>query len=85
MYLEPLGETKKKHTLDYDGQICEGVYLIIIKVQGAQAIAAIKTKISKSLIQCKSKLPGTTGLTVTAQPRVYQLSSYVNPLSPVSD
>ena len=67
------------------GRFVKVFILIIIKVQGAQAIAAIKTKISKSLIQCKSKLPGTTGLTATAQPRVYQLSNYVNPLSPVSD
>ena len=43
MYLDPLGEMEKKHTLDNDGQICEGVYLIIIKVQGAQTIAAIIT------------------------------------------
>ena len=85
MYLDPLGEMEKKHLLDNDGLICEGVYLIIIKVQGAQTIAGIKTKISKSLIQCKSKLPGATGLTATAQPRVYQFSSYVNPLSPASD
>ena len=85
MYLDPLGETEKKSTLDNDALICEGVYLIIVEVQGAQTIAAIKTKISKSLIQCKSKLPGATGLTATAQARVYQFSSYVNPLSPASD
>ena len=30
MYLDPLGrDGKRKHTLDNDGLICEGVYLII--------------------------------------------------------